>query len=137
MQRCSWFVEQQDYHTIALRLGVTLAEAEIVWQRTGKVFPCADGSLVAVTRQDGRLKRKDLIALRRLEIQRIVAEDGFVAPARVMEQKLKERGHEKGSYVTVLQDYEALGLISPRTSRLRQVRTNRGSQGVLLIDEVT
>jgi len=120
------------YLKIASVLDVTMAEAEVISQRIGKAFPCADGPLVALTRQDGRPKQKDLITLRRLEIQRIIAEDGFVSAARVMEQKLKTLGHEKGTYVTVLKDYEALGIVSPRTARRRVGQSLKDAQGTLL-----
>ena len=119
------------YSEIALRLNVTFAEAEIISQRIGKAFPCADGTLVAVTRQDDRPKQKDQIALRRLEIQRIVAQDGCVPSARIMERKLKTRGHERGSYVTILQDYQALGLVSPRTASRRCGKSSKERQGTL------
>jgi hypothetical protein len=56
------------YLKIARDLAITRDEAEIISQRIGKVFPCADGSLIEITRRDGSPKSIDIVSLRRLEI---------------------------------------------------------------------
>jgi hypothetical protein len=120
------------YLKIASTLGVTREEAEIISQRIGKVFPCADGELVEIVNRDGKLKPAERAARRRDELKQIVIEEGRVPPLREMEVMLKARGHSTAGYITVRTDYKLLGLESPRATRLRRVARHRGAQGVLL-----
>jgi hypothetical protein len=116
---------------MAKDLAITRDEAEFISQRIGKVFPCADGSLIEVVRRDGTPKRRDIVALRRLEIERIVAEEGCVLPYRKMEAKLKARGHDVGSYISVRSDYAALGLATTRAKVISLHTRHRSSQRLL------
>lgn len=118
------------YLKIASELGVTRGEAEIISQRIGHVFPCADGELIQVVRANGRLTQSQALTLRRSTILRIVSEEG-VLPCRVMFQRLRAEGVEIGNYVSVSTDYQALGLVSPRAGRLRSNARHRAAQDTL------
>jgi hypothetical protein len=121
------------YCKIASVLEVTREEAEIISQRIGKVFPCVDGPLVPIVRADGRAPRGDTLIARRREIERIVAEEGRVLPYRKMEEKLKARGHDVGSYISVRNDYKVLGLKTSRAVRLDLRAQHRTSQAILTL----
>lgn len=111
---------------------MTREEAEFISRRIGKVFPCADRSLVEIVSQDGKPKRGAIIAARRREIEQTLVEEGRILSYREMEKRLKACGHEVGSYVTVGQDYKAMGIESPRTTRLRSAIDRRDAQDHLL-----
>lgn len=114
--------------TIARCLHVTKEEAEVIAQRIGKPFPCADGALIALTALDGSPKKPDLAATRRQEIRRIIAERGNVPTVRKMEALLKNRGFDTGSYVSISADYKILGIETPRMKRLREGEAGRQLQ---------
>lgn len=133
-QTCSGYKPTQrrwPYRKIASVLGVTLGEAEIISQRIGKPFPSADGMLIETTRLSGKPKQGECLNLRRSEIMRIIREEECILPLRQMEAKLRERGHEAASYVSVRTDYKALGYETPRTARFRFNADARSAQGVL------
>ena len=113
-------MRKMSYQWMANVLLVCPEEATLIAQQIGKPFPSASkfGGVLSVPPSANKETRDMKMAIRRLEIRKIVDALGIIPSYRVMRGQLLNVGIEV-AHATIMADYKALNLISQRAQSPR------------------